>query len=112
MKIIDVEEKEIAKTPHKVDVRKLFSFEHATIVHITLNPGESLRLHKTPVDVNFYILEGEGIIRIGKEEESVNKDQLIFSPANVPHLLKNESNAVFRFLVIKTPTQTTETKLL
>lgn len=112
MKIINVYEKEIAKTPHKVDVRKLLSFEHATIVHITLKSGESLKLHKTPVDVNFYILEGEGIVRIGDEEESVKKDQLIFSPANIPHLLRNESNETFRFLVIKTPTQTTETKLL
>ena len=112
MKIIDVKDVEIAKTPHNVDVRKIFSFEHATIVCITLKTGESLKLHKTPVDVCFYILEGEGIVEIGNEEEKVIKDQLIFSPAKIPHRLKNQENGVFKFLVIKTPTPTSETKML
>ncbi|MGQ4875772.1 MAG: cupin domain-containing protein [Promethearchaeia archaeon] len=112
MKIINVKDVPIADTPHGVDVRKLINFEHATIVHIELKPGESLRKHKTPVDVNFYILEGKGIVEIGDESCEVQKDQLIFSPANIPHLLKNESDKNFRFLVIKTPTPTTETKIL
>jgi mannose-6-phosphate isomerase-like protein (cupin superfamily) len=60
----------------------------------------------------FYVLEGEGIVEIGKEIETVNKDQLIFSPAKVPHLLKNESGEKFRFLVIKTPTPTSQTQML
>ena len=112
LKIIDVKNVEIANTPHKVDVRKLFSFEHATIVRITLKTGETLKLHRTPVDVCFYILEGEGIMEIGNEEEKVTKDQLIFSPAKIPHRLKNQANGDFTFLVIKTPTPTSETKML
>ena len=112
MKIIDVMKTEIADTPHKVDVRKLFNFEHATIIHIRLKPGEALRKHKTHVDVNFFVLEGEGIVEIGAEKETVNKDQLIFIPAKIPHLLRNESEKDFRFLVIKTPAPTTKTQLL
>ena len=81
-------------------------------MHIELKPGEALKRHITPVDVTFYVLEGEGIIEIGKERETVKKDQLIFSPAKVVHTLLNESDSSFRFLVIKTPTPTTETKLL
>ncbi|TFG24370.1 MAG: cupin domain-containing protein [Promethearchaeota archaeon] len=112
MKIIEVKNIPIAYTPHKVDVRKLISYEHATVVCITLKKGEGLKLHKTPVDVCFYILEGKGIVEIGNEAENVKKDQLIFSPAKIPHRLKNNSNGNFRFLVIKTPTPTTETKML
>jgi len=112
MKIVDIKDIPIADTPHKVAVKKLLNFEHATIVHIELKPGEALKKHITPVDVNFYILEGKGIVEIGKESENVIKDQLIFSPAKIPHTLKNESDKVFRFLVIKTPTPTSETKLL
>jgi len=112
MKIIDITETEIAKTPHKVDVRKLISYKNATIVHIALEPEEGLKMHMTPVDVCFYVLEGEGIVQIGKEKEMVRKDQLIFSPAKVPHRLSNESKSIFRFLVIKTPTPTEETKIL
>ena len=112
MKIIDVKNVQISDTPHMVDVRKLFNFEHATIVHIELKPGESVKKHITPVDVNFYVLEGDGVIEIGKERAKITKDQLIFSPAKIPHRLINESEKKFRFLVIKTPTPTTETKIL
>ena len=62
--------------------------------------------------MTFYILEGEGIVEIGKERETVKKDQLIFSPAKIVHTLLNESETSFKFLVMKTPTPTTETKLL
>jgi len=112
MKIIDIKDVQIADTPHKVAVKKLFNIEHGTFVHIELKPGEALKRHLTPVDVIFYILEGIGIVEIGNEKESVKKDQLIFSPAKIPHRLLNESLQPFRFLVIKTPTPTSETKLL
>jgi len=112
MKIIDINNVDTSDTPHKVAVKKLLNFEHATIVHIELKPGEALKLHKTPVDATFYVLEGEGIVEIGDEKQKVSKDQLIFSPAKIPHLLLNESDKAFRFLVIKTPTPTSETKIL
>lgn len=112
MKVIKLNDVQVADTPHKVAVKKLFDFEHATIVHIELKPSETLKLHKTPVDVNFYILEGEGTVEIGDESLKVGKDQLIFSPKNIPHRLYNESDNIFRFLVIKTPTPTSETKIL
>ena len=112
MKIIDIIDVEISDTPHKVAVKKLLNFEHAMIVHIELKPGEAVKPHITPVDVNFYVLEGEGIVIIGEEEEIVKKDQLIFSPAKIRHQLLNRSKGIFRFLVIKTPAPTSETKIL
>ena len=72
IQIIKVDNVNIADTPHKVAVKKLLSFEHATFVHIELKPGESLKRHITPVDVAFYVLEGEGIVEIGKEVENQN----------------------------------------
>ena len=112
MDIIDIKKVEISKTPHDVDVRKLYSFEHASIIHIELKPGEALKRHVTPTDVFFYILEGDGEVEIGKESEKVKKDQLIISPNKIPHRLLNNSDKNFRFLVIKTPTPTEETKIL
>lgn len=64
------------------------------------------------MDVCFYILDGEGVVEIGNETEEVKKDELIFSPAKIPHRLLNESKNNFRFLVIKTPTAKSETKIL
>jgi len=70
---------------------------------MVLNPGESLKKHTTPVDVFFYVLEGEGIVEIGNEKQIVNKDMLVDSPKNIPHCLYNEGKEIFRVLVVKTP---------
>jgi mannose-6-phosphate isomerase-like protein (cupin superfamily) len=79
---------------------------------ITLQPGESLKKHMTPVDVFFYVLEGTGIVEIGDEKKTIGKDMLVESPARLPHRWINESGDVFRVLVVKVPKPTEETKLL
>ena len=114
MKIVSINEEEIAKTPHGVDVKKLITYERASINHIALKPGEALKPHITPVDVCFYIVEGNGYVLVGEEQKDVKKDQLIFSPKDIVHTLGNhkDSGGIFRFLVIKTPTPTKKTKLL
>lgn len=99
-------------TPHKVSVRPLHSTEHVQVTLIELQPGEALKRHITPVDVFFYVIEGEGIVEIGPEREPVSADQLIVSPARIPHRLLNESDGVFRFLVVKTPRPTDSTQFL
>ena len=112
MKIVDATSAESSPNPHHVDARKLFENPHAVVVMITLQPGESLKKHMTPVDVVFYVLEGTGTVEIGDERETVGKDTLIESPARIPHRWINESDSVFRMLVIKVPKPTEETKLL
>ena len=52
-------------------------------MHITLQPGEALKPHSTPVDVFFYILEGSGDVDIGGERQTVHADCLVDSPANI-----------------------------
>lgn len=64
------------------------------------------------MDAFFYVLEGQGVVEIGGEQQRVSQDQLIVSPARIPHRLWNESEAVFRFLVVKTPRQTEPSRLL
>ncbi len=91
----------ISDNPHNVDVRKLHGSPSTDVVVITLQPGEALKRHMTPVDVLFYVLEGKGTVVIGDEEAEVEKDSLVESPKSVPHLLMNESDNVFRVLVIK-----------
>ena len=110
--IISYENQSGQETPHGVDVRKLFDSEHVQVVEIKLLPDEGLKKHITPVDVFFYVLEGTGIVEIGDEQSEVVKDQLIESPKGIPHRLMNESNAPFRFLVVKTPKPTTSTRIL
>lgn len=112
MKIIKVAETEIKDTPHKVDVRLLYDYDSAQVVHITLQPGESLKPHITPVDVFFYILEGTPTVHIGDKEQMVEVDCLVESPKDIVHYLRNNSAKLARFLVIKAPKPDGTTRLL
>jgi len=123
MKITDVSKVVSGPNPHHVDARKIYDTPYAMAVVITLQPGEALKKHITPVDVFFYVLEGTvdvffyvlegtGVVEIGDEKQSMGKDMLIESPARVPHKWSNESKSVFRVLVVKVPKPTEETKLL
>ncbi|MEA1985661.1 MAG: cupin domain-containing protein [Euryarchaeota archaeon] len=86
---------------HNVLAQSMYGSEQVQVMHISLKPGESLKKHTTPTNVFFYILEGKGIVEIGEEEKEVVQDSLIESPANIPHLLRNDSDETFRFLVVK-----------
>jgi mannose-6-phosphate isomerase-like protein (cupin superfamily) len=112
MNITKVKETAITETPHKLDVRRLYDKENAQAVHITLQPGEALKPHITPVDVFFYILEGTPDVLVGKEQVTVEADSLVESPKDIVHCLYNNSSAVARILVVKAPKPSTQTKLL
>ena len=112
MKIIDVKNADILKNPHNVDVRKIYDSKYAQTMHLTLNPGESLKRHITPVDVFFYVLEGNGVVEVGDEKKEVGPDTLIESPAHIVHCWYNESIETLRILVVKVPRPTESTKIL
>ena len=112
MKTTRFDQAETIATPHGVKVCKLYDTEDAQAVHITLEPGEALKKHITPVDVFFYVLEGTGVVEVGDEKLAVSRDTLIESPKGIPHCWYNESNATFRVLVVKAPRPTATTKLL
>jgi len=112
MKVIRYQDQERHQNPHGVDVRKLYDKESAQVSHITLQPGESLKPHKTPVDVFFVVLEGTPTILVGEEEEVCEKDNLIESPAHVVHNIRNASESVARILVVKAPKPATLSRIL
>lgn len=112
MNILNLNEVPQIPTPHGVKVQKLYDTEHAQTMHITLKPGEALKRHITPVDVFFYVLEGEGMVEIGDEKETVRRDALIDSPAGIPHCWYNESDSDVRILVVKVPRPANKAKLL
>jgi len=112
MEIINAKSAETIKNPHDVKAVRLYDSEHAQAIHITLEPGESPKKHITPVDVFFYVLEGTGIVEVGIEKKEVGPDTLINSPAGIPHCWYNQSEQVFRVLVVKVPRPTEATKLL
>ena len=112
MKILKVAEASIQNTPHKVDARLLYDNDNAQAVHITLQVGETLKPHITPVDVFFYILEGTPTVHIGDKKQSVEADSLVVSPKDIVHYLSNSSTQMARILVVKAPKPKNVTRLL
>lgn len=94
---------------HGMDARKLYETPDAVVIVITLQPGQSLRRHITPVDVAFYVLEGTGIAEIGEERAEVCAGTLVESPKGIVHCWYNESDSPLAFMVIKAPRPTTGT---
>lgn len=107
-----VADQPIKDTPHGVDVRQMYNDESAQIMHMTLQPGETLKAHKTPVDVTFFILEGRPTVHVGDESIAYEANTLVESPAKITHRLSNESDAIARILVIKAPRPAVPTRVL
>jgi quercetin dioxygenase-like cupin family protein len=112
MKTLKVSDAESKENVHGVDVRLLYNTEHGQLIHITLEPGEELRRHITPVDVFFYVLEGSGVVEVGDEKQTVGPDTVIDSPAGIVHCWYNKGEETLRILVGKVPRPTTKTTIL
>ena len=103
-----IETTAIMETIHGVDARGLYSTPELAVTAITLQPGERLKRHITPVDVAFLVLEGTGTVEIGDEKEEISAGTLVESPKDVLHCWYNTSQERLRFLVIKAPRPTTK----
>jgi mannose-6-phosphate isomerase-like protein (cupin superfamily) len=101
MKVTKVDEISPFDNAHGVDARKIYDSVDCTTIFMCLKPGEALNLHTTPVDVFFYILDGNGAVVVGKETQKVSSNTLVDSPKGIPHLLKNTGTSLFKFLVVK-----------
>ena len=100
------------KNAHGIDARNLYNYDSAMITIMLLQSGEKLKKHITPVDVAFYLIEGNGIVEIGDEKQEVGPDTLIESPKDIMHCWYNESDNPLKIMVIKAPKPTTKTILV
>lgn len=82
----------IQKVPHTYETQS---------VQLTFEAGAVLPLHTTPVDVLFYVIEGTGIVTIGEEKQECQVGTYIESPKDIPHGWENQSDGIFKVLVIK-----------
>lgn len=112
MKIVDALAAPVGKNPHGIEMHSLHTTEHVSVALLVLQPGQALKLHVTPVDAWFYILEGQATVEIGGERQVVGPHHLVDSPARIPHRVLNEGEAALRFLVVKNPSQQEATRVL
>ncbi len=86
-----------------IEGRRLYDLPEGQIIHMSVEAGNTLPAHKTPVNVVFYILEGEPIIEIGSERKVCPAGTLVESPKDIPHAIMNPSEETVRLLVMKLP---------
>jgi len=112
MEIRNYAEMANAQNPHGIESTKIYDKDHALIMHLSMKAGESLKPHITPVDVAFYVLEGNPTIMVGEEKIKVKKDDIVESPKDIVHCIYNETQKAVRVLVMKLPKPTSETKFV
>ncbi len=101
MKVTKVDSTPEFQNAHGVEAKRLYASKDAEVIFMNLKPNQSLKKHTTPVDVFFYVLDGKGEVEIGDEIREVEKNTLIESQKNIPHLLRNTGTTLFKFLVVK-----------
>ncbi len=103
MKRIAIEEGRIFKNDSGVLARAVYSSEEAMIVHITVEPGGFVAPHVTPIDMEFFVMEGRGIFSLGDESIESEAGYLIPSPKGIPHGMKNPGPGLLKVLAVKNP---------
>ncbi len=103
MKVIKVNELPYMQTGWGVKGKPIIDMPEVGIINLVLEPGEKVPSHKTPVDVLFQIIEGNGLITIGEEEQVVESGNIVVSPAQIPHSLEANQGSIFSVYVIKVP---------
>jgi mannose-6-phosphate isomerase-like protein (cupin superfamily) len=103
MRTIGIDEGKILKDDSGVLSRAIWSSPDAMIVHITVQPGGFVKPHVTPVDMEFFVLEGRGLFILGEESTEAGPGILLPSPRGVPHGMKNPGTGVLRVLAVKNP---------
>lgn len=103
MKKIEIDSGKILKDDSGVMARAIYSAPEAMIVHITVQPGGFVTPHVTPVDMEFFVLEGHGVFSLGDETTEAGSGILIPSPKGVPHGMKNPGPGLLKVLAVKNP---------
>jgi quercetin dioxygenase-like cupin family protein len=98
-----IDEGRIIKDDSGVVARAIYSAPEAMVVHIAVQPGGFVTPHVTPVDMEFFVIEGGGTFILGEESIEAGEGTLIPSPRGVPHGMRNAGPGILRVLAIKNP---------
>ncbi|MDY6916153.1 MAG: cupin domain-containing protein [Candidatus Cloacimonadota bacterium] len=112
MKVKNFYDENKMNNPHGITSQKMYDMPEGLIMHLQLGAGEKLKPHITPVNVAFYVLEGNPTIMVGKEKQQMQPDDLVESPKDIVHCIYNETEKLVRVLVIKMPKPTAKTIFL
>ena len=83
------------------DGRILYTSGRFEQVHLLLNPGEGMEPHAQPMDVLFFIIEGEAQLTVGEERLEVAANTTVHIKQDVARAWTNTGTGPLRLLVSK-----------
>jgi len=84
--------------PDKMDINLRYSLAHALV-----KPGDTTYLHSLKTSEVYYILEGEGEMRIENERQKVYPGSTIYIPPGAKQCIFNDGKKDLVFLCIVDP---------
>lgn len=84
-----------------LDVRLLFSGEKADLVHLILKKGESIEKHDNPIDVIFFVKEGNGKLTLDNNILEITANDCIPVKTGIQRSMENNCEADLKVLVFK-----------
>jgi mannose-6-phosphate isomerase-like protein (cupin superfamily) len=108
MIVRNINKKEVLETLYKAhgggDAMMLFDSRDLQgllfLAHGVLKTGNVLEAHADPYEEIYYVLEGEGIMMVGGEEQRVKPGDAIWIPCGAIHSLENEKEEDCVVLVV------------
>ena len=99
--IIKNKDAEIILKNEGVIGRLLYKNDKMEIVRLTIEPEKEIERHVLPFDVEFYVVDGEGIFYLGEESYSMLRDSLVKCDKGIERGWKNLSSVNLELLVVK-----------
>ena len=103
MKSQRIEDGKVIKDDSGVVARVLYSAPEAMIVHIDIEPQGFVKPHVTPIDMEYFVMEGRGLFILGEESMEAGPGVCIPNPRGVPHGIRNVGPGALRVLAVKNP---------
>ncbi|MFZ4741490.1 MAG: cupin domain-containing protein [Bacteroidales bacterium] len=84
-----------------LDVRLMYSGDKADLVHLTLKKDEKIAKHDNPIDVIFFVKEGNGKLTLNNDMLEITANDCIPVKTGIQRSMENISEADFKVLVFK-----------
>ena len=84
--------------PDKADISIRYSLAHAKV-----EAGQKTKPHKLKSSEVYYVITGQGLMRIGQESFEVGPDCTIYIPPNAVQYIENTGSTDLKFLCIVDP---------
>lgn len=103
MNAININDIPLEPTPLGGNARLLVGSPELRLVNLILSPGERVLAHTAPVEVVFYVLDGQGAVIAANERHEMKPGQMFACPADLERELQAAPDTGLNLLVVRAP---------